>query len=176
MKNATIAVLLAGIVTVSSCGADEPDTRAAVDAFEQKLEIAFDGGTIAIPVETMEVWLTDSPSRSESFEISGEGVSIVGAFPKDLRVDYAENWHVLVGRPVPISSRGGDPDFDRPSILTVPGVGQYRVIGGTLTVDSVAAGWNGQTPLTGRIELRVRAATGEVSLNGTFAVKAMTWG
>lgn len=165
-----IALVLAG------CLGGEGGVQQAVEEFNQELVIDFDGSGIPVPLESMEVWLTDDPSRPERFEIQGDGIAIVGTFPRDIRVDYDENWQLLIGKSIPISERGGDPRYEKPAVLTVPGVGQFRVVGGSFTVERIEPGWNGETPLIGRIELRVRAATGEKSLNGTFAVKAMTWG
>ena len=49
------------------------------------------------------------------------------------------------------------------------------MLGGSFTVVKVEPGPHGLTPLTGRIELIVRAARAEKTQHGTFAVKAMTW-
>lgn len=163
------------VMLLVGCAGGESSEEAAIENFEQKLMIDIDGTTVALPLDAMDVWLTDDPARPEYFEIHGDGIAIVGTLPRNLRIDYAENWHVLMGQSVPLSARGGDPQYDRPSVLTVPGIGQFRVVGGQFTVDDVQPGRNGLTPLTGRIELRVRAARGQKSLNGTFAVKAMTW-
>lgn len=163
-------------LVLAGCLGGDADPRQTVDEFEQKLVIDLDGSSMPVSLETMEVWLTDDPSRPERFEISGDGIAIVGVFPRDVRVDYDENWQVLIGRSIPLSGWGGDPRYEKPAVLTVPGVGQFRVVGGSFTVERIEAGWNGETPLIGTIELRVRAAVGEKSLHGTFAVKAMTWG
>jgi hypothetical protein len=161
---------------LAGCGAGEPDAQVAVERFQQSLVIQFEGKAFPIPIDALDVWLTRNSSRPEIFEIHGNGVAIVGAFPPGLRVGYDENWHALVGKSVPVSARGGNPRYQKPSVLNVPRLGQFRVIGGHIVVETVEPGWGGQTPLTGRIQLRVRAARGESVLNGAFAVKAMTWG
>jgi len=163
-------------LVIASCSASEPDPEAVVEAFEQELVLEINGADLKVPLEAMDVWLNEDPDRPESFAIHGDDVSIVGRLPAELRIGYDENWQTLVGRAVPLSSEGGDPRFAVPAVLTVPGVGQYRLLGGSITVEQVGPAWNGQTPLRGRIELRIRAAVGEASLRGTFAVKAMTWG
>jgi hypothetical protein len=172
--NRPLAVL--GLAVLLAFGCDESDSQEAVENFEQELRIDFDGTAMPMPLEAMDVWLTDEPDWPETFEIHGDGIAIVGTFPRDVRVGYGEDWSVLVGRSIPISARGGDPRYEKPSVLTVPGIGQFRVTGGTFTVEKVEAGWNGRTPITGRIELTVRAANGETSLVGSFTVRAMTWG
>lgn len=176
MKKLTCSQRLGIALLVAGCSGSEPDPQAFVEAFRQELVLAIDGSDLAVPLEAMDVWLNEDPARPEAFEIHGDGVSIVGRMPTDLRIDYDENWQVLVGRSVPLSAEGGNPRFTGPAILTVPGVGQYRLLGGSITVEEVGPGWNGRTPLTGRIELRIRAAVGEATLRGRFAVKAMTWG
>jgi hypothetical protein len=93
-----------------------------------------------------------------------------------VRIDYAENWQVLVGKRVPLSARGGDPAYEKPAVVSVPGTGQFRVLGGSFTVEKIGPGVDGKTALSGRIELQVRSARGETTLNGRFAVMAMTWG
>lgn len=164
------------MLLLAGCEGGRPDPREEVESFEQRLIVEVRGTGMAVPIEAMDVWLTDDPSRPESFEIHGDGVSLGGRLPVETRIGYDENWHVLLGREVILSANGGDPGFEKPAVLTVPGVGQYRVIGGTVTIEEVRPGWNGQTPLTGRIRLRIRAAGGESVLEGTIAVKAMTWG
>jgi hypothetical protein len=161
---------------MAGCLGGDDDVRSAVEEFDQELVIDYNGSSIPVPLESMEVWLTEDRSTPERFEIQGDGIAIVGTFPRDIRVDYDENWHLLIGRSIPLSGRGGDPRYEKPAVLTMPGVGQFRVLGGSFTVERIRPGRNGETPLIGRIELRVRAATGETLLNGTFGVKAMTWG
>jgi hypothetical protein len=167
----------AGLVAVlfllcGGCGSgdDEPEDLA------QTLTLELRDGAVPVPLDAMDVWVSTGASRAEPFEIHGEGTAIVGTLPREVHVGYEENWRALLGKAIPISSRGGDPDFRKPCVVTVPGVGQFRVIGGTFTIDIVGTGRTGRTPLTGRIELRVRGPSGEVSLRGSFTVNAMTWG
>jgi hypothetical protein len=164
------------VLLLAGCAASESDVRSRVEDFEQNLLIDFDGTKVPIPLDAMDVWLSRRGVRPEPFEIHGDGISIVGTFDPGIRIGYEENWQVLVGNTVTLAARGGNPRYDKPSILTVPGIGQFRVLGGNFTVEKVGPGYDGQTPLTGRIELEIRAATGRKSLIGTFAVLAMTWG
>lgn len=165
------------VVALLSGGCTDGDSngQAELADFEPKLTIDLEGRTVSLPLDALDVWLTRSQSRPETYEIHGDGIAIFGTFPRDLRVGYEENWHLLVGKSIPISARGGVAQYEKPSVLTVPGIGQFRVVGGRFIVEEAKAGRYGQTPLVGRIELQVRAARGHKSLTGTFAVKAMTW-
>jgi len=174
---ASLPVLAAlGALLGSGCRDRHPGAQTAVDRFEQLLVLEIEGTVRRVPLDAMDVWLSRNPSRPEPFEIHGNGVALVGTLPRELRIGYEENWRALVGHKVVLAARGGDPRYEKPAVLGVPGVGQFRVMGGSFTVEKVDPGWNGQTPLTGRIELRVRTARGESVLNDTLTVKAMTWG
>src|SRR5262245_39569790 len=131
-----VAVALACLVLVAGCKKSRgraKSAQAAVENFVQKLVLDVDGKPVELPLEKMDVFLTESDKYPEIFEIHGTGVVLVGTFPKGVKVDYGEDWKVLVGRAVSILPRGGDPREPEESKLTLPGQAPMKVLGGTFT-------------------------------------------
>lgn len=170
-RNAVASLVLTGCM---AGGGSEPPS--GWTSFEQKLELDLDGHTIPMPLEAMDLWLTEDDEYPETFEIHGAGTSLGGTFPKDVRVGYEDNWSVLIGRPITISMKHATPYEEKTSVLTVPGVGPVDVIGGQFTIEKVEPDWDAKVPITGSIELRVRANGSEITLRGRLAVKGTGWG
>ncbi len=167
---------VAGLAALSLAGctiSGDDGEMARIEAFEQRIVLDMEGSSLPLPLEAMDVFLTED-DWPETFEIRGNGITLVGAFPRNVRVDYEENWPVLIGKPIPIVARGGGEN--KSSSLTIPAVGTFRVLGGSFTIERTEPGYDAKTPLTGRIELRVLGAGGETQLRGTLAVKGTTWG
>jgi hypothetical protein len=164
-------LLLAGCDVATSVSREE-----TVKNFAQKLVLQIDGQSVELPLEKLDVYLTEDEEYPEIFELLGLGVVLVGEFPAGVRVDYGEHWNVLVGKAIPIAAKGGDPREEKTSSITLPGKPAANVVGGTFTVEKFEEGWDAKTPLTGRIELKLATPEGEKSVSGTFAVLGTTWG
>jgi hypothetical protein len=173
----TSAVL--AILAGCSGDSDGDGPSAAVKA-SWTLTLRVDGADVALPLETMNVMLAEDPNvRPEVFEVLGPSVVLVGDFPKGLTVGYGENWAALFGKSIAISPRGGDPREPKDSRVEIPGKGAWRVLGGTLAPEKLTgrhAGSKGDRTLHGRISLRVDTGAGEATVEGRFAVQAVTWG
>ncbi len=140
-----------------------PDGR---EDFEQTIDLDIEGSSVMVPLEGMDVWLTEDDDSPESCVLHGVGTSLGGTFPRDVRVGYEDDWRGLVGRAIAIAPRHLTMDGEAASIVTVPGAGRVEVLGGQLTIEKVDGGWEARTPLTGRIELQVRGGAGVLTLRG----------
>lgn len=150
--------------------------EAAVKEFVQKLVLTIDGTSVELPLEKLDVFLTEEEQYPEIFELHGGGVVLVGEFPAGVRVDYAENWRLLIGKTIPILPQGGVNRDEQLSSITLPGHAAANVVGGSFTVEKVSDGWDAKTPLSGKIELKIATPEGEQVIRGTFAVLGTTWG
>jgi hypothetical protein len=172
---AAAAALLAGCSEGSPEGGPSPEVKAS-----WALTLKVDGNPVKVPLEILHVYLVeDEKQYPEIFEIQGPGVALVGEFPMDVHVDYGEEWKRLFGKTVAIAPRGGDPRDPKESHLTLPGGEPLKVLGGSFTAEKLTGKWagsKGDRTLHGRITLRVAAPGGEKTLEGTFAVLAVTWG
>ena len=92
-------LLAVGLLVTASCAkrSGARGGKATAANFEQKLVLDVDGKSVEIPLEKMDVNLVKRGNAPENFEIHGTGVVLVGNFPPGVRVDYGENWSVLVG-------------------------------------------------------------------------------
>jgi hypothetical protein len=170
-------VRIAALLFVAGClGGGEQEPPADWESFEQTIDLDFDGSGIPVPLDGMDVWLTEDDSEAERWVIHGAGTSFGGSFPHDVRIGYEDNWNVLVGRAITISPRHMTIDGETASTLTVPGVGRVDVVGGQFIIEKVDPDWDARTPISGRIELQVHAATGLITLHGRLAVKGTGWG
>lgn len=176
-----ICVVIA--VWLSGCGAGGADDVAVAARDREKakadwkLTLEDAGASSEMPIERMDIYLTEE-GYPELFELHGEGVTLVGEFPADVRVGYDEALEKLIGKPVNILARGGDPREEKNSSVTVRGMGA-PVTGGTFTVERVTGKWagsDGDKTIWGSIEVRIPGADGERSVRGRFAAHAVTWG
>lgn len=155
---------------------DLTSLQQSVEKFEQKLVLEVDEKLVEIPLEKLDIFLTEDEEYPEIYELHGSGVVLAGTFPKDVRVDYGDHWEQMVGKPITISLTGGDPRELKTSTLTLPGQAAMKVSGGTFTVEKFSEGFDAKTPLNGRIEIKVESPDGEKTYCGTFTVKGTTWG
>jgi len=178
MRAASGLLCCAGLLLSSGCAEVEDLTslKQEVESFEQKLVLEVAGKPVEIPLEKLDIFLTEDEEYPEIFEMHGSGVVLVGTFPADVRVDYGDHWDRLVEKPIPISDEGGDPRDLKKSHVTLPGQAKLTVTGGTFTVEKFSDSYDAKTPLTGRIELKVETPAGEQTYKGTFTVKGTTWG
>lgn len=147
-----------------------------LEAVNQRLQLEFDGQSVDLSLERLNVYLTESEDEPEIFQLAGPNVSLAGRFPADVRVDYEENWRELLSRSIPVSESLGSDFEPSASTITLPDLGTCRILGGTLVIDSVGQNRDAKTPLRGTCTLRCVTPQGEVSVRGTFAVLGTTWG
>ena len=82
------------------------DRAKAIEAWKLVLE---DGGSIhEIPIERMDIYLTEDESSPEIYEIHGDGVTLVGEFPAGVHVDYQEAFENLIDRVLILAGPTGD--------------------------------------------------------------------
>ena len=174
----TITCIVASCIAASlgGCGASSEvpaDVQQSVANFVQKLELEIDGKSVEIPLEMMAVFLMES--GPDTFGIGGANVRLVGQFPPNTTPGDASEWSRLVGRAIPISAKGwlgGEVH----SSVTLPDQRQMEVTGGSFTVETVSPGFDAQTPLTGRLELKITTPNGPKTIQGKFSVKGTTLG
>lgn len=170
------------LLLLASCGdgseADAAKARAAAKK-EWALTLKVDGADVRVPLEVMNVLLIKRGDDPEIFEILGPGVALVGEFPAGVKVDYEEKWSNLFGKTVELKTTGGDPREPKNAVLTLPGKPELKVLGGSFVAEKFTGKWDGSEgdkTLRGRIRIRVQIDGGEKTLEGTFAVNAVTWG
>lgn len=173
IKRVGIVVSLVTMAVVASrLRGDEAD-----DKFEQQLVLSVEGKDVRLPLEKLDVYLVeDEKEHPEIFEMIGPDVTLVGAFPMNIHVDYDENWERMLNRPIKIAPKGGDPREEKESTLALPGQERAAVIDGTFTVTKIGEGADAKTPLSGTIKLKVKFPGGMKTLEGRFAVLGTTWG
>lgn len=166
---------------LSGCGGGADEATAARDRekakTDWKLTLDDAGATSEMPIERMDIYLTEE-GYPELFEIRGSGVTLVGEFPRDVRVGYDEAFEKLIGKPVTILASGGDPREPKNSSVTIHGMGAPVVVG-SFTVEKVTGKWSGSEgnkTIWGTIEVRIPGADAERTLRGRFAAHAVTWG
>ena len=178
--NAAIAftvILCAALLPSAGCSGGESGGRsAAVPPWE--LTLIVDGQTVTLPLSVMNVYLVEDHRYPETYQIEGDGVMLAGEFPLDVYVDYDEAWEKLLGKSIAIKPKGGDYGATE-SMLTLPGYGRLKVVGGSFTSDKYSgkyAGMEGDLTLSGKITIRVQTDAGEKEYSGTFAVQCVSWG
>jgi hypothetical protein len=144
------------------------------------LTLKMDGADVRLPLERFYVYLVeDEKTYPEIFEFEGPGVALAGEFPKEIHVGYGEDWSKLFGKTVTLLPRGGDPRDPKECHITVPNSPAMKVLGGSFVAEKLtgkAAGLKGDRTLHGRITLRLSTPLGEKTVEGTFAVQAVTLG
>lgn len=170
------------LLALSGCAGGDDTATAAADREKSKANwklVLEDGGsTTELPLERMDIYLTENDTYPELFELAGTGVTLVGEFPTSGRVDYEEAFENLIGKPITVMAQGGDPREPKTSTVTINGL-NAPVVGGTLTVEKVTGKWGGSEgnkTIHGKVELKIPGASGERTVTGRFAVHAVTWG
>jgi hypothetical protein len=177
-STAVLALLL------TSCGGGESEETIAKDraaaAANWAVIVKVDGADVKLPLEAMNVLLYKDEEMAKAnptvFEIEGKDISLFGEIPPAANPDYAEKWEKLIGVTLTIKTSG---EFHRDVVeskLTLPGKPPVAVTGGTMTTESISGKWSGSTgdkTLKGRITLTLQDGR---TLQGTFAVHAITWG
>lgn len=184
MKRWLLVTCVMVALGLSGCGGAGGGDDVAVAARDRekakadwKLTLDDAGSSSEMPIERMDIYLTEE-GYPELFELHGDGVTLVGTFPMEIRVGYDEAFEKLIGKPVSILPSGGDPADVKNSSVTIRGMGT-PVVGGTFTVEKVTGKWagsEGDKTIWGSVEVRIPGADGERSVRGRFAAHAVTWG
>ena len=165
------------------CGISE-EAAAAKDRESSKatwaLVLRVDGADVRIPLKVMNVLLFKDEEYAKQnpsvFQIEGSGVHLIGEIAAADNVDYGERWERLVNKMLTIKASG---EFHRDpvdSTITLPGAPEIAVTGGTMFVEKYTGKWSGSEgnkTISGKITIQLSDGR---TLEGTFAVHAVTWG
>lgn len=176
-----------GLLLLAGCAADFQDTEAVAAAArarasqDWKLALDFEGHALEFPLDRFDIYLfdTDDPERwPETFEMRGDGVTLVGILPVGAQVGYGEELQNLVGKTVAIGTYGGDPHEEKHSSIRLAGV-RAPVAGGSITFRKVTGDWTGSEgdkTVWGTVRIEVQGADGLRTFEGAFAANVVSWG
>jgi len=176
-------MLALGLLCLAGCGGSD-EVAAANDRAAAKaswaLVLKVDGADMRIPLQAMNVLLfKDEDYAKENpsvFAIEGSGVRLIGEIAAADNVDYGEHWERLINKPLTIKSSG---QFHREAVeskIALPGQPEMAVTGGIMFVEKYAGKWSGSEgdkTLSGTIRMQLHDGR---TVEGTFAVHAVTWG
>src|SRR5262245_40401589 len=144
------------------------------------LVLKVDGADVKIPLKAMNVLLFKDEEYARQnpsvFQIEGSGVNLIGEIAAADNVDYGEHWERLINKMLTIKASG---EFHRDAVdskITLPGKPEVAVTGGTMFVERYSGKWagsEGNKTLSGKISLQLSDGR---TVEGTFAVHAVTWG
>ena len=171
------------ILLLAGCGGSEEEDAAKDRAASQAtwaVILKVDGADVRWPLKVMNVLLFKdeevAKANPSAFEIEGQGVHLIGEIAPADDVGYGEKWDRLIGKTLKIKASG---EFHRDQVdskLNLPDQPDLPVTGGTMVVEKVAGKWTGSQgnkTLSGKIRLTLHDGR---TLEGTFAVHAVTWG
>jgi hypothetical protein len=178
-----LLLLALGLLCTAGCGMS--DEAAAAKSRESStaswaLVLKVDGADVKIPLKAMNVLLFKDEEHARQnpsvFQIEGNGVQLIGEIAAADNVDYDERWERLINKTLTIKASG---EFHRDPVnskIALPGTPEIAITGGTMFVEKFSgklAGSDGDKTLSGKISLELRDGR---TLEGTFAVHAVTWG
>jgi hypothetical protein len=170
---------LIGAAGLLACASGGSKTEKAAGKETWQLVYTHDGAEVSLPLEQMHIYLVEEEDQyPEVFEITGDGVTLVGSFPMDCHVGYDDNFAVLPGKTITIDAAGGARD-DKMSYVRLADGTRAFVTGGSLMAEKIEGkidGMDGDRTLSGTFILRVRTGLGEEELSGRFAVHCYTLG
>jgi hypothetical protein len=178
-----LLMLALGLLCAAGCGLSE-EADAAKDRESSKatwaLVLKVDGADVKIPLKAMNVLLFKDEEYAKQnpsvFQIEGSGVQLIGEIAAADNVDYGEHWERLIHKMLTIKASG---EFHRDPVdskIALPGTPEIAVTGGTMFVEKFTGKWSGSEgnkTLSGKITLQLSDGR---TLEGTFAVHAVTWG
>ena len=178
-----LLMLALGLLCTAGCGLSE-EAAAAKDRESSKatwaLVLRVDGADVKIPLKAMNVLLFKDEEYAKQnpsvFQIEGSGVQLIGEIAAADNVDYGEHWERLIHKMLTIKASG---EFHRDPLdskIALPGTPEIAVTGGTMFVEKFTGKWSGSEgnkTLSGKITLQLSDGR---TLEGTFAVHAVTWG
>jgi hypothetical protein len=176
-------MLALSLLSAAGCGMSD-EAAAAKDRESSKatwaLVLRVYGADVSIPLKVMNVLLFKDEEHAKQnpsvFEIEGHGVHLIGEIGAADNVDYGEHWERLVNKTLMIKASG---EFHRTTVdskIALPGASEVAVTGETMFVEKYTGKWagsDGNKTLSGRISLQLHDGR---TLEGTFAVHAVTWG
>jgi len=182
-SGARLLLLALSLLFAAGCGMSD-EAAAAKDRESSMaswaLVLKVDGADVKIPLKAMNVLLFKDEEHARQnpsvFQIEGSGVQLIGEIAAADNVDYGEHWERLVNKTLTIKASG---EFHRDSVeskIALPGTPELAVTAGTMFVEKFSGKWagsEGNKTLTGKITLQLRDGR---TLEGTFAVHAVTWG
>jgi hypothetical protein len=135
------------------------------------------------------------PVRPQGFELSGQNFELAGRLPDDLKVAPQRKFAELIGKPLAIRDRGGDPSNLSMSKITLADGKVYRVsrAGGTATVEKAFFRRGKYAGVSGKFEVELQEITlgntddddpnnnedkavgNPVKANGTFTLPARSF-
>ena len=178
-----LLMIALGLLCAAGCGMSE-EAAAAKDRESSKatwaLVLKVDGADVSIPLKVMNVLLFKDEEYAKQhpsvFQIEGSGVQLIGEIDAADNVDYGEHWERLVNKTLTIKASG---EFRRDAVdskIALPGTPEIAVTGGTMFVEKYSGKWagsDGNKTLLGKISIQLSDGR---TLEGTFAVHAVTWG
>jgi hypothetical protein len=176
-------IVALSLLGAAGCGASE-EAAAAKDREASKatwaLVLRVDGADVSIPLKVMNVLLYKDEEYAKQnpsvFAIEGTGVQLIGEIAAADNVDYGEHWERLINKTLAIKASG---EFHRDPVdskIVLPGTPEIAVTGGTMFVEKYSGKWagsDGNKTLSGKITIQLSDGR---TLEGTFAVHAVTWG
>jgi hypothetical protein len=171
------------LLSAAGCGVNE-EAAAAKDRESSQatwaLVLKVDGADVRIPLKVMNVLLFKDEEHAKQnpsvFAIEGSGVHLIGEIDAADNVDYGENWERLINKTLTIKASG---QFHRDPVdskIALPGTPEIGVTEGTMFVEKYTGKWSGSDgnkTLSGKITIQLSDGR---TLEGTFAVHAVTWG
>jgi hypothetical protein len=178
-----LLIVALSLLCAAGCGVSE-EAAAAKDRESSKatwvMVLKVDGTDVKIPLKVMNVLLFKDEEYAKQnpsvFQIEGTGVQLLGEIAPADNVDYGEHWDRLVNKMLTIKASG---EFHRDPIdskIALPGGPEVAVTGGTMFVEKFTGKWSGSEgnkTLSGKITLQLSDGR---TIEGTFAVHAVTWG
>ena len=178
-----VLMLALTLLCAAGCGMSD-EAAAAKDRESSKatwaLVLKVSGADVRIPLKAMNVLLFKDEEYAKQnpsvFQIEGDGVQLIGEIAAADNVDYGEHWERLLNKTLTIKASG---EFHRDSVdskIALPGTPEVAVTSGTMFVEKFSgksSGSEGDKTLSGRISLHLSDGR---TLEGTFAVHAVTWG
>lgn len=176
-----------GLLLLAGCAGRFQDTEAVAAAARAKasqnwkLALEFEGHALEFPLECLDIFIFDTDDSGrwpETFEMRGDGVTLVGVLPVPAQVGYGEELQNLIGRTVAIGTYGGDPHEEKHSSIRLAGV-RVPVAGGSITFRKVTGDWigsEGDKTVWGTVRIDVQGADGIRTLEGAFAANVVSWG
>src|SRR5262249_4833909 len=130
-----------------------------------------DGEDAAIHLDSLTYFLPRPANgvgdAAENFDFAGADVSLRGTFPEG----FKGNWHLLIGKSIPISPRGLRPQPGE-SFINLPDRGKVKVTGGKFVLSSadrnVLERKRLEPQLVGTIELQVEGQDKPETIRGGF--------
>lgn len=176
-----LTLLVIAVVACKSGSRDNPARDRAAAEATWKLEVAGAGASAKRALTVMNVWLFKdadvAATTPAAFTIEGEEVLLLGQIPPAANPDYGEHWEKLIGVPLTLgpATRYHDEEETESRLRLSDGT-SVRVVSGSMTARKLTGKWSGSEgdrTLTGTITLVL--ADGR-TVEGTFAVHAVTWG